>query len=153
MSTASSYLNSIAVVFTKDIYQPFINPDVGPRQRLWIERLLSVVIGAAATVFAVTVPSIVDALLYSYALWAPTVIIPLLGAVLFGITSRLAALSAIGVGALVTAVWTWGLDEPYAVTGLIAGVVANLVVFTALAIARPSSTHPSTPVPAPEKVS
>ena len=154
MSTASSYLNSIAVVFTKDIYQPFINPDVGPRQRLWIERLLSLVVGAAATVFAVTVPSIVDALLYSYALWAPTVIIPLLGAVLFGITSRLAALSAIGVGALVTAVWTWGLDEPYAVTGLIAGVVANLVVFTALAIARRGSAHPpTTPVPAPEKVS
>ncbi len=28
MSTASSYLNSIAVVFTKDIYLPFVNPSV-----------------------------------------------------------------------------------------------------------------------------
>ena len=28
MSTASSYLNSIAVVFVKDIYQPFVNPQV-----------------------------------------------------------------------------------------------------------------------------
>jgi SSS family solute:Na+ symporter len=143
MSTASSYLNSIAVVFTKDIYQPFINPEVKPRQRLWIERVLSVMVGAAATVFAVTVPSIVDALLYSYTLWAPTVIIPLLGAVLFGIRSRAAALAGILGGGTVTAVWTWGLDEPFGVTGLIAGVVTNLAVYSAIAVTTRSTAPPT----------
>jgi len=150
MSTASSYLNSIAVVFTKDIYQPFVNPQVGPRQRLWIERGLSLVVGVGATLFAVTVPSIVDALLYSYALWAPTVIIPLLGAVLFGIRSAPAALAAILVGGLVTALWTWGLDEPWEVTGLIAGVVCNLVVYTVVAIGRPGGS-PVSPISAPTR--
>jgi SSS family solute:Na+ symporter len=140
MSTASSYLNSIAVVFTKDIYQPFVNPQVGPRQRLWIERGLSLLVGVGATLFAVTVPSIVDALLYSYALWAPTVIIPLLGAVLFGIRSAPAALAAIVVGGAVTAVWTWGLDEPWEVTGLIAGVVCNLAVYSVVAVLRPGGS-------------
>lgn len=37
MSTASSYLNSTAVVFVKDIYQPFIKPDVSPKQKLWLD--------------------------------------------------------------------------------------------------------------------
>jgi len=155
MSTASSYLNSIAVVFTKDIYQPFVNPDVGPRQRLWMERALSVVVGAGATVFAVTVPSIVDALLYSYSLWAPTVIIPLLGAVLFNVRSSAAALAAIVAGGTVTAVWTWGVNEPFGVTGLIAGVLANLVTFAAVAAATrpPSAPAPSVvPVPTSEEI-
>ena len=147
MSTASSYLNSIAVVFTKDIFQPFVRPDLGNRQRLWIERALSVVVGGAATVFAVTVPSIVDALLYSYSLWAPTIVIPLLAAVLFGVRSRPAALAAILVGGLVTAVWTWGLDEPFGVTGLVAGVATNLVVFSAITMLAPRDVRPS-PVPA-----
>jgi solute:Na+ symporter, SSS family len=145
MSTASSYLNSTAVVFTKDIYEPFIRPDLGGRERLWIERVLSVVVGAAATVFAITVPSIVDALLYSYSLWAPTVIIPLLGAVLFGVRSRPAAIAAIVAGGVVTGVWTWVLHEPFAITGLIAGVVTNLVVYVAVAGLR-STDAPSTPV-------
>jgi SSS family solute:Na+ symporter len=153
MSTASSYLNSIAVVFTKDIYQPFINPDVAPRQRLWMERGLSVVVGCAATIFAITVPSIVDALLYSYSLWAPTIIIPLLGAVLFGVRSRPAALAAIVAGGVVTSVWTWVLHEPYGVTGLIAGVLTNLVVFTAVAATRPARRSPASARTVTEEVS
>jgi len=155
MSTASSYLNSIAVVFTKDIYLPFVDPELSNAKRLWIERLLSVVVGAAATVFALTVPSIVDALLYSYSLWAPTVIIPLLAAVMFGVRSAPAAVAAILVGGLVTAVWTWGIDEPYGVTGLVAGVVANLVVFVAVTATTGTgrSSVPNSPVTTSEEVS
>ncbi|WP_197373567.1 sodium:solute symporter family protein [Mycolicibacterium baixiangningiae] len=136
MSTASSYLNSTAVVLTKDIYQPLRKAPVTPGRRLTIERITSVVVGAAATTFALSVPSIVDALLYSYTLWAPTIIVPLIGAVLFGVRSAPAALSAIAAGALVTAVWQWGLDAPFGLEdGLIPGVLANLVVFVGVAAA------------------
>lgn len=136
MSTASSYLNSTAVVLTKDVYQPLRKTPVTPARRLTIERVTSVVVGAAATTFALSVPSIVDALLYSYTLWAPTIIVPLIGAVLFGVRSAPAALSAIGAGALVTAVWQWGLDAPFGLAdGLIPGVLANLVVFVGVAAA------------------
>jgi solute:Na+ symporter, SSS family len=129
MSTASSYLNSIAVVFVKDIYQPFINPNVSASRKVWLERGLSLVVGGAAILFAVSVPSIVDALLYSYALWAPTIIIPLILAVMWGFRSKPAALSAIVAGGVVAAVWTWVLNEPFGITGLVAGLVVNVVVF------------------------
>src|ERR687896_2511996 len=129
MSTASSYLNSIAVVFVKDIYQPFINPNVSASRKVWLERGLSLVVGGAAILFAVSVPSIVDALLYSYALWAPTIIIPLVLAVMWGFRSKPAALSAIVAGGGVAAVWTWVLHEPFGITGLVAGLVVNVVVF------------------------
>jgi SSS family solute:Na+ symporter len=129
MSTASSYLNSIAVVFVKDIYQPFINPNVSASRKVWLERSLSLVVGGAAILFAVSVPSIVDALLYSYALWAPTIIIPLILAVMWGFRSKAAALSAIVAGGGMAAVWTWVLHEPFGITGLVAGLVVNVVTF------------------------
>lgn len=134
MSTASSYLNSTAVVLTKDIYQPLKASPVSSSRKLTIERATSVIVGVAATIFALSVPSIVDALLYSYTLWAPTIIVPLFAAVLFGIRSAPAALSGIAAGAVVTAVWQWGLPAPFGLDdGLIPGVLANLVVFTIVA--------------------
>ena len=134
MSTASSYLNSTAVVLTKDIYQPLRTAPVPASRRLTIERATSVIVGAAATIFALSVPTIVDALLYSYTLWAPTIIVPLFAAVLFGIRSAPAALSGIAAGAVVTAVWQWVLPAPFGLDdGLIPGVLANLIVFTIVA--------------------
>ncbi|MEH6625254.1 MAG: sodium:solute symporter family protein [Motiliproteus sp.] len=133
MSTADSYLNSSAVVFVRDIYQSFINPDVEERQRLWIERVVTLVIGAGAVVFALYATSIIDALLLSYALWAPTVLIPFLLAVLFDLSCSRAALWAMLAGALVTIFWKWGPLELQQLTGLsalIAGVITNLLVFT-----------------------
>ncbi|WP_197379657.1 sodium:solute symporter family protein [Mycolicibacterium mengxianglii] len=148
MSTASSYLNSSAVVFTDDLYRPLTKQEPSARKRLNMERGLSVLVGAGATLFALTVPSIVDALLYSYTLWAPTMIVPLLGAVVFGIRSAPAALSGIASGAVVTVVWQWVLGSPFGLDGLIPGVVANLVVFSAVAVATnkkyPRRAEPST---------
>jgi SSS family solute:Na+ symporter len=134
MSTASSYLNSSAVVFSEDLYRPLAAKQVSARGRLRLERLTSVLVGAGATVFALTVPSIVDALLYSYTLWAPTMIVPLLGAVLFGISSKPAALWGIAAGAVVTVVWQWVLGSPLGLDGLIPGVLANLAVYSAVAL-------------------
>jgi SSS family solute:Na+ symporter len=135
MSTASSYLNSIAVVFVKDIYQPFINPDVSAKQKLWLERGLSLGVGVVATVFALSVPSIVDALLYSYTFWAPTIVIPLLIAVLRGSRNKVAALSAIAAGVVGTVVWIVWFQESTGLDGLVVGVAANLLVFGAVSLA------------------
>lgn len=148
MSTASSYMNSTAVVLIKDIYQPFIRPGLTPRHRLWLERMTTAIVGVLATLFAISVPSIVDALLYSYSLWAPTIIIPLLGAVLFNARSTFAALSAILTGGIVTAVWTWLLDEPFGLPGVLVGVAANLLVFAVITLfnrtGRKSAARPIT---------
>ena len=141
MSTASSYLNSCAVVFLKDVYRPFIHPGVGARTQLVLSRVLTLVVGAGAILFAVSVPGIVDILLYSYAFWAPTVVIPLLAALVWRIRSAPAALSAIAAGGAVTCVWDWILPDtakPEALAawdGLVFGVLANLLVFVVVAYA------------------
>ncbi|SDL96274.1 solute:Na+ symporter, SSS family [Modicisalibacter muralis] len=133
MSTADSYLNSAAVIFVSDIYKPFIEPGVGERKRLWIERIVNLLIGIGAVIFALYATSIVDALLLSYALWAPTILLPFVFAVLFDLRCSRSAIAAMLAGALVTIFWKWGPFDLQAATGLtalIAGVITNVAVFT-----------------------
>ena len=129
MSTADSLLNSATVVFANDIVKAFLWPDIDRRRMLWLERCVNAVIGLGALFFALSAESIVDALLYSYALWAPTIIVPFLFAVLTRRSAPRAATSAMVVGGVATAYWTWGLDEPHGITGLMVGLAANIIVF------------------------
>jgi SSS family solute:Na+ symporter len=82
----------------------------------------------------VSVPSIVDALLYAYSLWAPTIVIPLLAAVVFGSRAAAAALSSIAVGAVVTGLWIWLYQDQTGVDAVVVGAGANLVVFALVAL-------------------
>ncbi len=51
MSTADSSLHALSAVATRDMYDPFIRPSAGQRERVWIGRLVIVL----ATVFAVVI--------------------------------------------------------------------------------------------------
>lgn len=140
-STASSYLNSAAIVFVKDIYVPFIRPDSGDRHRLNVQRGVTLVIGAAAVGFAIIAPSIIDAFVLAFNLWAPTVVLPFAAAVVWGLRSPSAGLAAMLAGGAVSAVWLWGLDEPYGLSAIIVGVLVNAVVFAATYAFAPGSAR------------
>ena len=129
MSSSSSSLNSSAVVFVRDIYLPFINSDLSEARRLLLQRVVTVVVGIGSVIIAFSVTSIIDALLVGYTLWAPTIIVPALAAVMFGFRSKIAALSAIVAGALVASIWLWILGEPFGITALASGISTNLIVF------------------------
>lgn len=150
MSTSDSFLNSTAVVFVKDIYQPFINPNISESRILWLQRLVTAVVGVIAIVFALSATSIIGLFLNIYALWAPTIIIPLVLATMWGFRSRIAALSAIVGGGATTVVWTWALDEPFGITGLMAGVAINGAAF-AIAYNVFDRGNRSTEVSSPER--
>lgn len=130
MSTADSYLNSSAVIFVQDIYLRFFQPKISDRKRLWLERAANLLIGIGAIVFALYASSIVGALLLSYSLWAPTVLLPFVIGVIWKVSSKYAGLTAMLAGAFVTALWKWGpwpLEDVTGLTALIPGCVANLI--------------------------
>lgn len=132
MSSGSAFLNSTAVVFAKDIFVPFVRPDASSSQVLWVQRVVTALVGVGAIIFALTAPSIIDAILLSYLLWAPTIIIPLIAAVVWGLRGGTAAVSAMVGGGASAAVWQWGLGEPFGVSGLVVGLVTNLVILLAV---------------------
>lgn len=129
LSTADSYLNSTAVSFAKDIYVSFLHRGASDRLLLVVQRLVTMVVGVAAVVFALSAPSIIDALLLAYNLWAPTVVVPLVAGVVWGLRSRIAGVVSIVAGGTSMGIWLWVLHEPFGITALIVGVAVNVVTY------------------------
>jgi len=135
MSTGDSILNSAAVIYTRDIYQHFINKKADDRKLLKVSKATTVVVGIGGIIVALTVPRILDLLIITYGLWAPSIIPPLVIAVVWGKAlerkvSPYAGPPAIIIGLLSSFVWgNKVLGEPMGIPAIVVGMVANIVVF------------------------
>ncbi len=129
LSSWDSLLNCASSAFQCDLLS-LLRPELrDSRFALASSRLLNVVIGIAATAFAVSVSGLVEALLYCYTLWAPTVLLPLLIAVFKRDVQPAAGLIAIFAGGIATGIWEWGLHQPLAIPSLVIGLAANQLAF------------------------
>ncbi len=129
MSTASSFLNATTVSFMRDIYPFFRRRKISDKQELFMGRVLTVAVGVASLIFAINVPSIIAALEYSYYLWAPTIVCPLVMGIMWQIRNAAAGICSIIVGAVITLVWTFALHEPFGLSGVVPGFTANAISF------------------------
>ena len=78
MSSADSALNSTTAIFTKDIFQHHLGwTDRGDGRQLKLARKLTVVLGLMSGAIAVLFPDIIGLLLFTYHIWAPGVIVPI----------------------------------------------------------------------------
>lgn len=132
MSSADSFLNSAAIAFVNDLVKPLSPKEPSERACLIIAEVATFTIGFLSVVFALTIDSIIDILIYAYTYWAPVVIVPLVATVLgyrAGLPAFVAAVLAGGATALV---WNEILGKPGLIEGLVVGVFANLIVFVAM---------------------
>ncbi len=129
MSSADSFLNSASVAFIQDIVHPLRKERLSEKKGLFYVRLSTVITGALAIVFAVKIKSILDILIYAYTFWAPIILIPL-AATLLGIKSgRVTFFMSAFAGILGVVIWDYLLKTPGGFSGLVFGVIINLVVF------------------------
>jgi len=83
MSSADSALNSATAIFTKDLFEHQLGwRDTGDGRLLRLARWWSAGLGVTATVIAVIWPDIIGLLLFTYHIWAPAVIVPVVVGVL-----------------------------------------------------------------------
>jgi len=71
MKSQDSLLNAASVAFNNDFLGNYENGKAEQSKAPLITRIFTVAIGSVSVIFAVNVPSIIDALLICYALWAP----------------------------------------------------------------------------------
>ena len=131
MSTQDSFLNAAAVSFTRDLLLPISNNNAydETKQVVW-SKTVTLIIGILGVIFALSIPGLIEGILAVYTLWAPTVIIPLIAALLLNIRHPKAGMYAIVAGALVAGVWEWILGVPNGIPSLVPGILANLIVFS-----------------------
>ena len=129
MSSADSFLNGAAISFSNDIFRPLKGKPMKAASELFVARIVTLLIGVLSIVFALTIESVLDILVYAYGFWAPTVVPPLCAAILgFRTTpARFAGGAAAGIGAVL--VWNSFLHAPFGIDGLVIGSITNLLVF------------------------
>lgn len=79
MSSADSFLNSAVICLIRDVAEPIFGPKLTehPLRELSIARLLSLSIGISSVIIAMSIPNVMDILLFSYQFYAPVIVAPL----------------------------------------------------------------------------
>ncbi len=129
MSSADSFLNAAAICFSNDIVKPLKKKPLSDRAEVLTARCITLVVGILAVVFALSIESILDILIYSYNFWAPIILVPLVMAIMQKKVSKAKFMSGAGAGIASLLIWNYVLGSPYGIHGIVVGVVANFVVF------------------------
>lgn len=133
MSSADSFLNSAAICFTNDIVKPLRGTDLAPETEVRLARWVTLVVGVLAVVFALSIDSVLDILIYSYNFWAPIILVPLVLAILGRPVSQRQFVAGALAGVVVVVLWNSILNGPWGIDGLVLGTLANWLVFRATA--------------------
>ena len=137
MSSADSFLNSAAVAFVNDIIRPLRTRQLSQAKTLLLARLVTLVVGVVAVVFALTIESLLDIFLLAYTYWAPVMVVPLAATILGVRRSTAVFVAAAVAGALTAFAWNLLLGNPAEIEGFVVGVLVNGTIFI---MARPFQT-------------
>lgn len=150
MSSADSALNSSTAIFVKDLFEHQLGwEDKGDGRTLRLARICSAGLGLAAVFIAVLWSDIIGLLLFTYHLWAPAIILPVIVGIFYKERSRqlnshvlYSMLSAISVtlayrftfyqGYIDTSGYGESLKRLLTVDPAVVGVLVSLIVFFAL---------------------
>ncbi len=105
ISTANNYLFSPATNLIHDVYERFIDPNATQRRKLFVSRLIVILLGIFAILQATQFQSVLKASLYAYTVYG-TAVTPAVMAVFFWRrTTAAGAVTSILLGTVVTVGW------------------------------------------------
>ncbi len=122
MSTADSTINSTAVIIANDVLPPLKLQKEGS---LKSAKNATLFLGGFSVLLALSIPGLLDIILYSACFYAPIVVVPMLLAIFGFETSRRVVLMAMGAGAFTV---TACLIAFKSVNSFFPGLMANLIV-------------------------
>ena len=136
LSSADSLLTAGTSHFIKDLWMGIIHSHkkFSEKQLLNLSRISTVTLGVIALIIALSVPMIIDVLIYSYTMYTAGVFIPVVGGILWKRATKLGALSAIIGGALVAVV---GIITKLDVMGIpveVYSALVSLVLFIVISL-------------------
>lgn len=155
MSSADSALNSSTAIFVKDLFEHQLKwKDRGDGRMLKLARICSAVLGIGAIMVAVLWSDIIGLLLFTYQVWAPAIIVP----VVFGVLSKERSpklARQIFITMVVTTLVTFGYrftkySENF--DPAVFGVLLSVLIFFSLRFLWRGKTKPESEEPEPEMV-
>lgn len=131
MSSSDCFLNAAAISMIEDVINPLKKIPFEPQSELLCARLVTVVVGCFAALFALSAKSAIDILLLAYNFWTPFILVPLAAGIL-GYHAKASVFwwSAVG-GILATCFWEFQIQDSL-FNGAIIGIVVNAIIYFGL---------------------
>ena len=136
MSSADSLLTAGTSHIIKDFWMEIIHPgkQFDEKRMLRLSRISTVVIGVLALFIALSIPIIIDALIFSYTMYTAGVFIPVIGGILWKGATKAGALSGLVVGALLAIV---GIITKLNIGGIpveVYSAIVSLILFVVVSL-------------------
>ena len=150
MSSGAAFINTACVVYTRDIYNKFINPQATQDQMLRQSRMSTLLVGGVSIGVAILFQDVFGLMIYIFKLWPSAIIPPLLAGLLWGKVSPYAGAPAVVIGVVSCFLWSDKvLGEPFGIPANLIGIGLNcLTLFVVHQMMK--RRVPSTGIYAPE---
>jgi SSS family solute:Na+ symporter len=137
VSTCDALLFMLATSLSQDLYKRFLRPTATDSQLLRVARFAAVAGGVGAVLFALWLPTVIDALRIFYALLIATLFVPVVGGLYTRRAGSPEALAAITAGVVTLLVVKFALSSqmPW-LDPTLAGVIGAAVAFVVTLLVR-----------------
>lgn len=126
MSSGAAFINTTAIIYTRDIYNKFININATQQELLRQSRFVTLLVGGVSIGVALAFQDVFGLMIYVFKLWPSAVIPPLLLGLLWGKVSPYAGAPAVLVGVLSCFLWSDKiLGEPLGIPANVIGISLN----------------------------
>ncbi|SHN55021.1 sodium:solute symporter family protein [Desulfovibrio litoralis] len=145
MSSASGNLIASCTLFTKDVYQKYVNPNASDKTILFLSKAVVVVMGASCLIIALNPAiGIIELLVFGFTMRSAGPF----AAFIFGFVYKNATvhggLAAIIGGSIAAGVWQY-YGEPYGVMSLVFGSIVSTILFFTVSKIERSMGVPAAP--------
>lgn len=128
MSSGAAFINTACVIYTRDIYNKFINVEATQAQMLRQSRMSTLIIGGVSIGVALIFQDVFGLMIYVFKLWPSAIIPPLLCGLLWGKMSPYAGAPAVVIGVLSCFLWSDKImGEPFGIPANIIGISLNCI--------------------------
>ena len=136
LSAADGFLNSAAVSLVGDVLTPLRRTPAPDRTVLRQMRLVTLLTGLLAAATALLLPDVLGILAFSYAFWAPLLLVPLAAALRGTRADGRCFFAAAAAGLAGMTAWNLLLYARTGVDGTVPGLLCNLAMFVCCARRR-----------------
>lgn len=128
MSSASGDMIAVSTLFTKDVYQRYINSNATDKQIVMMSKGVIVFVGAVSLVIALTNTQIIPLLVFAFTIRSAGPFAAFVFGLIYEKATVHAGISSLILGSIAAFVWQY-LGEPYGIMSVVFGSVVSTIVF------------------------
>lgn len=133
MSSASGNMIAASTLFTKDVYQKYINPNAEDKQLIAMSKGIIIVVGLISLAIALTNSGIISLLVFAFTMRSAGPFAAFVFGLIYKKATVNAGLYSIIFGSIAAFIWQY-LKEPFGIMAVITGSVVSTIVFFAISI-------------------